>query len=63
MSRMRLALEAQCCGFNVELIQFKYNTRNERQFRFSIELANIGSIGNFMGQDSEQRRQGLGGFR
>lgn len=63
MSRVRLALEAQCCGFSVELIQYKYNTRNERQFRFSIELANIGGIGNFMGQDSEQRRQGLGGFR
>lgn len=63
MSRVRLALEAQCCGFNVEMIQFKYNTRDERQFRFSIELANIGAIGNFMGQDSEARRQGLGGFR
>jgi len=63
MSRMRLALEAQCCGFSVELIQFKYNTRNERQFRFSIELANIGAIGNFMGQNSELGRQGLGGFR
>lgn len=63
MSRVRLSLEAQCCGFSVELIQFNYNTRNERQFRFSIELANIGAIGNFMGQDSEQRRQGLGGFR
>jgi LPS-assembly protein len=63
MTRLRVALEAQCCGFNVEMIQFKYNTRDERQFRFSIELANIGAIGNFMGQDSEARRQGLGGFR
>ena len=28
---------------------------NERQFRFSIELANIGSIGNFMGQEAARQ--------
>ncbi len=63
MSRARLSLQAQCCGFSVELIQFDYNARKEKQFRFSIELANIGSIGNFMGQEGEARRQGLGGSR
>jgi len=63
MSQVRFAMQAQCCGFSVEVIHFQYNTRQERQFRFSIELANIGSIGNFMGQDSVASRQGLGGFR
>lgn len=62
-SRIRASLQAQCCGFSVELIQFNYNSRTERQFRFSVELANIGSIGNFMGQDADVRRQGLGGYR
>ena len=38
------------------------NSRKERQFRFSVELANIGSIGNNMGQDANQR-QALYGFR
>ena len=33
--------------------------RQERQFRFSIELANIGSIGNFMGQTRRQRLPGM----
>jgi hypothetical protein len=33
------------------MIQSDYNTKQERQFRFAIELANIGTIGNFMGVD------------
>jgi LPS-assembly protein len=56
----RLRWDVQCCGFMVETIQFNYNGRDERQFRFSIELANIGSIGNFMG-DEQPGRQGIGG--
>jgi hypothetical protein len=56
----RLRWNVQCCGFMVETIQFNYNGRDERQFRFSIELANIGSIGNFMG-DEQPGRQGIGG--
>jgi hypothetical protein len=63
MWRGRLSMQAQCCGFSLELIEYDYNARKERQFRFSIELANIGSIGNFMGQDSPTRSQGLGGYR
>jgi hypothetical protein len=34
------------------MIQSDYNAKQERQFRFAIELANIGSIGNFMGADA-----------
>ena len=45
--------DVQCCGFMAEVIQSDYNAKQERQFRFAIELANIGSIGNFMGTDAE----------
>ncbi len=30
-----------------------------KQFRFSIELANIGSIGNFMGQEANASNRGF----
>ena len=49
-ARMRYGI--QCCGLVAEMIQSDYNTKQERQFRFAIELANIGSIGNFMGADA-----------
>lgn len=46
-----LRYDIQCVGFLVEYIRSEYGARvGERQFRFSIELANIGSMGNFMGQ-------------
>ncbi|MET0555628.1 MAG: LPS assembly protein LptD [Vicinamibacteria bacterium] len=51
--------DIQCVGFLVEYIRSEYGARvGERQFRFSIELANIGSMGNFMGQ-----KPGSSGFR
>ena len=49
----RARYDVQCCGFMVEWIQSDFGSREkERQFRFSIELANIGSMGNFMGQNT-----------
>jgi lipopolysaccharide assembly outer membrane protein LptD (OstA) len=46
----RATWQVQCCGFTVETIQYNWNGRDERQFRFSVQLANLGSIGNnFMG--------------
>jgi hypothetical protein len=48
----RMRYEVQCCGLVAEVIQSDYNAKQERQFRFAIELANIGSIGNFMGADA-----------
>jgi lipopolysaccharide assembly outer membrane protein LptD (OstA) len=48
-STARLKWEVQCCGFELEMIQFNYNGRVEQQWRFNIELANMGSIGNFLG--------------
>jgi hypothetical protein len=54
----RLRYDVQCCGFMVEAINYSYNQRSERQIRFSIELANIGSVGNFMGQEGQQAGRG-----
>ena len=48
----RARYDVQCCGLVAEVIQSDYNAKQERQFRFAIELANIGSIGNFMGADA-----------
>jgi len=48
-TRARLRFGVQCCGFTVETIRYDFNTRQEHQFRFSIELANIGSFGSFLG--------------
>jgi LPS-assembly protein len=48
----RMKYDVQCCGLVAEVIQSDYNAKQERQFRFAIELANIGSIGNFMGADA-----------
>jgi len=62
-SRGRLRWDVQCCGFVVEAYQFNYNLRTERQFRFALELANVGSIGNFLGPDAAARGLGLGSYR
>jgi LPS-assembly protein len=56
----RARYDVQCCGFMAEIIQSDFGFREkEVQYRFSIELANIGSMGNFMGQNQSQ---GLSGF-
>jgi LPS-assembly protein len=62
-SDARLVWQTQCCGFSAEMIRYNYNQRQDRQFRFSIELANVGSMGNFMGDNAPGQRQGLGGYR
>jgi hypothetical protein len=43
----RARYDVQCCGFLAEVIHSDYNTKQNLQYRFSIELANIGSVGNF----------------
>jgi lipopolysaccharide assembly outer membrane protein LptD (OstA) len=60
--RGQLRYSVQCCGFVVEHIRYNYNGRDEVQWRFNLELANIGSIGNFMGAGASGS-QGLGGYR
>jgi LPS-assembly protein len=47
--RAQLRYSVQCCGFTLEHIRFNYNGRDERQWRFNLNLANIGSMGNFLG--------------
>jgi LPS-assembly protein len=61
-TRGQLRYAVQCCGFTVEYVQYDWNGRNERQWRFNIELANVGSIGNFNGV-GVNTSQGLGGYR
>jgi LPS-assembly protein len=61
--RGQVRYSVQCCGFVVEHIRYNWNGRDEVQWRFSLELANVGSMSNFMGADSTGRRQGLGGYR
>lgn len=48
----------QCCGFSVEYIQYNFNQRVERQWRFSVQLAGVGDIGNFLGNDDRAGRPG-----
>jgi len=59
----RVRYDVQCCGFVGEVIQSDYNTTQQRSYRFAIELANIGSIGNFMGQEGEEATRGFAGGR
>jgi LPS-assembly protein len=55
----RVRYDVQCCGVQVERIEYNYNREKpEIVWRFSLELANIGSIGNFMADDP--RRTGTG---
>jgi LPS-assembly protein len=60
--RGEIRYSVQCCGFSVEHIRFNWNGRDEVQWRFSLQLANIGSMGNFLGVDSTGH-QGLAGYR
>jgi LPS-assembly protein len=61
--RGQVRYAVQCCGFLVEYIRYNWNGRDEKQWRFNLQLANIGSIGSFMGADSMGGRQGLAGYR
>jgi lipopolysaccharide assembly outer membrane protein LptD (OstA) len=54
----RLRYDVQCCGFSMEVLKSDYNLKDDLVYRFSISLANVGSIGNFMGEDTG----GGGGF-
>jgi LPS-assembly protein len=57
----RVRFDVQCVGLIAEMLQYNYNQlQPDRVFRFSIELANIGSFGSF---DAEDRFGQLGGRR
>ena len=51
----RLRYAVQCCGFSVEYIRYNWNGRDEKQWRFNLELANVGSMGNFLGAGARRR--------
>ena len=57
-ARGQLRYAVQCCGFPVEYIRYNWNGRDEKQWRFNLELANVGSIGNFLGAG-----RGAGSYR
>jgi LPS-assembly protein len=61
--RGEIRYSVQCCGFSIENIRYNWNGRDEVQWRFKLELANIGSMGSFQGVDAASSRQGLGGYR
>lgn len=59
--RGQLHYQVQCCGFVVEYIRYNWNDRNDTQWRFNLELANIGSMGSFLGVGAAGGS--LGGYR
>jgi lipopolysaccharide assembly outer membrane protein LptD (OstA) len=61
--RGQVRYSVQCCGFTLEHIRYNWNGRDEVQWRFNLELANIGAMGNFQGVGAAGSRQGLGGYR
>ena len=40
--RAQARYQAQCCGLLVEYIRYNWNGRDEKQWRFNLELENIG---------------------
>jgi LPS-assembly protein len=49
-SSARLRYDVQCCGFSVSMSRINYSVP-ETRWSFSVDLANIGSIGNFLGTE------------
>ena len=50
-STSRIRWGIQCCGFAVERVAYNTRYRTENKLTFQIELAGIGSIGNFLGDN------------
>jgi hypothetical protein len=57
-STARVRYGIQCCGFAVEFVNFNYNRRSEKKTTFQIELAGIGGVGNFMGDNPSKQTNG-----
>jgi LPS-assembly protein len=47
----RVRYGIQCCGFAVERVNYNTTYRKENKLTFQIELAGIGSIGSFLGDN------------
>jgi hypothetical protein len=54
-----LRYDVQCCGFFVQHQQIQFVGEKRNRFSFQVQLANIGSVGNF-GQDEGFGPRGLG---
>jgi hypothetical protein len=50
-STARIRWGIQCCGFAIERLNYNTRYRTETKTTFQIELAGIGSIGNFLGDN------------
>lgn len=50
-STTRVRWGIQCCGFAVERVNYNTRYRQESKTTFQIELAGMGSIGNFLGDN------------
>ncbi len=50
-STARIRYGIQCCGFAVERINYNTRYRQESKTTFQVEIAGIGSIGNFLGDN------------
>jgi hypothetical protein len=48
----RLRYDVQCCGFMIETIESDFNLKKGREWRFNVQLANIGSMGSFLGDQT-----------
>ena len=47
----RVRYGIQCCGFAVERVKYNTTYRQDSKLTFSLELAGIGSIGSFLGDN------------
>jgi LPS-assembly protein len=61
-SLARLQYDIQCCGFSVEYLTYNWNAIQEKKWSFSLKLANLGSMGNFLGGDDQGRPGGSGRY-
>jgi hypothetical protein len=59
----KLKWEVNCCGFAAEVVRMNWGGVEDWSWRFSLNLANVGAMGNFLGVDSQSQQGPLGGTR
>ena len=57
-STARVRYGVQCCAFAVEIVNYNTRYRTEKKTTFQIELAGIGAIGNFLGDNPSTQTNG-----
>jgi LPS-assembly protein len=48
---VQVTYNAGCCAFNVQFRRWNFGTRDEKEYKFSFVIANIGSVGSLRRQD------------